>query len=932
MLLARNRRRRASWTLSSLVAIAAFACGVAERSSLALEEARPAKKDSRLAAKPAEAKLFASVEPKSAKPGEIVTFSIRADVEPDWHIYAFAETEPDQGPRPTRFDFFETGGLVAKGGWSASAEPTREKEEAFPELAFVEFHEKSVTWTLRLEVPRDAKPGKRLLKVQAGYQLCSKQSCSFPGQWTLDAVEFEVLPGTGSTETASAPVDPAVKVAAAPAEGPAPAAQPKRKDSRANLRGKEAQLSASLSTNRAKPGETVTYTVTAKVDPGWHIYKYSRDEIEDGPAYTTFDFFETGGLKVDGDWTASRAPIKKKEPVFKDLDFLEFYENEVSWNIRLTVPPDAAPGPRSIAAQVAYQICNDKSCQRQTFWSMPVQTLEIVAGEGGGAAAPAADTPSTTPAPTPIAAAAPSVPVLPQPGDVATSEPPATLNEAEERVNLGLLSFLLWSAGGGLAALVMPCVWPMIPITVNFFVKQGQKRGGRTTPLALAYCFSIIGIFTAVGVLFSVFFGASSISQFANDPWLNFFVAGLFVVFGLGLLGLFEIGLPNFLLNASAKGEGKGGLVGVMFMALTLTITSFTCTFPVVGALIVMAARGDYFYPTVGLLTFSTVVALPFFILAMAPGLLSKVPKSGDWMNSIKVIGGLVEIGAAFKFINTAELSLGTPPADAWFNAPTILAIWVVLAAVCGVYLLGLFRTDHDHEEVRVGPGRILLGSGFLFLALYLAPALFGNPPHGPIYGRLIVGILPADAGDLDLSHRVALAMPAGDGSAIASAPRETKATSSDPDLAQRQQTYFHGVTWGLSYEAALERAKAENRPVLIDFTGVNCANCRLMERYTLPRAEVVQELKKFVTVQLYTDRVQIDTLTPEQKIELADKNFELEEKLTRAKTNPYYVVLAPDGRVIASKGGYVEAPEFVEFLRGSLAKLEPGSTAALGQ
>src|SRR3954471_20686913 len=194
----------------------------------------------------------------------------------------------------------------------------------------------------------------------------------------------------------------------------------------------------------------------------------------------------------------------------------------------------------------------------------------------------------------------------------------------------------------------MPCVWPMIPITVHFFVKQGQagKGKGRTTSLAIAYCLAIIGIFTAVGVFFSFFFSASFLQNLANNPWLNLLVAGLFLAFGLSLLGLFEIRLPNFLLNASAKGESRGGMVGVMFMAMTLTITSFTCTFPVVGGLIVMAAGGSFFYPIIGLATFSAVLAFPFFLLALAPNLLSKMPRSGDWMNAVKVVGGLIEVGA----------------------------------------------------------------------------------------------------------------------------------------------------------------------------------------------------------------------------------------------------------------------------------------------
>ena len=250
-------------------------------------------------------------------------------------------------------------------------------------------------------------------------------------------------------------------------------------------------------------------------------------------------------------------------------------------------------------------------------------------------------------------------------------------------------------------------------------------------------------------MLFSFFFSASALQTLANNPWLNLFVATLFVVFGLSLLGLFEIRLPSFLLNASAQGEGRGGLIGVVFMALTLTITSFTCTFPVVGGLLVMAASGNFLYPIIGLATFATVLALPFFLLALSPSLILKMPRSGDWMNAVKVVGGLVEIGAALKFINTAELAYVTPE-NAWFNAQVVLTSWIVLSAVCGIYLLGLFRTDHDHDEVKVGPGRLICGALFLGLALFMAPALFGHAPQSRIWTRLIVGLFPPDSTTLN--------------------------------------------------------------------------------------------------------------------------------------------------------------------------------------
>ncbi len=467
----------------------------------------------------------------------------------------------------------------------------------------------------------------------------------------------------------------------------------------------------------------------------------------------------------------------------------------------------------------------------------------------------------------------------------------------------------------------------MIPITVNFFVKQGQagKGEGKTTSLAIAYCLAIIGIFTGVGVFFSFFFSASFLQNLANNPWLNLVVAALFLAFGLSLLGLFEIRLPNFLLNASSRGESRGGLIGVIFMALTLTITSFTCTFPVVGGLLVMAAGGNFLYPIVGLATFASVLAFPFLLLALSPGLLARMPRSGDWMNSVKVVGGLVEIGAAFKFLNTAELGYVTPE-NAWFDASVVLTSWIALSAVCGFYLLGFFRTDHDYDDVKVGPGRMVFGTLFLGLALYMAPALFGRPPQSLVWDRLIVGILPPDSSEFN--PPVAVAGTGGE--AGASAPSEMRASSPDPSEAQRQEKKIHGVLWGMSLEQARELAAKEKRPILIDFTGVNCANCRLMEQRVLPRPEVVNLLKQFVTVQLYTDYVPIASITAAQRKQLAEHNQETQLDLAQEATNPFYVVLTPDGKEpVASVGGYNEPPVFLNFLTKALEKARGGMKVA---
>jgi thiol:disulfide interchange protein len=940
--------------------------------AIAADPPKPAKKDSSAGLKPKNAVLTTSVEPAEAKPGEMVTFKVTAKLDPGTHIYGYSKTEMP-GPIRTSFDFFDPAGLKIEGDWSASKEVEKHKDPYFADLDDLEYHEDEVTWSIKLKVPDDAEAGKKTLHCQARYMVCNQKSCSVPGRWTLPEAVLTVLPAKRQGNQLAAVSKEKFQQQAATAlsvyliflsdleetvqeEQAVTAASPKpsKREFPAALKPKNAVLTTSVEPAEAKPGEMVTFKVTAKLAPGAHIYKYSKDQTQGpGPSGTNFDFFDPAGLEVEGEWVASKEAEKHRDPNFPKVDFVEFHEGEVTWSTKLKIPTATPPGKKTLRCQAHYLVCTAKSCSVLGQWTLPDAVLTVLPASGQGnqsaAVSPveqkvestpkieAKESDAATPALTPTAASETSTAGTPPTSAVAQSEiAQKAQQDAERRHGLnrslrvaqseiaqkaqqGLLPFLIASALGGLFALVMPCVWPMVPITVNFFVKQGQgpEGKGKATGLACIYCLSIIGVFTAVGVLFSFFFSASSLQTLANNPWLNLGVAALFLAFGLSLLGLFELRLPSFLLNASAQGESRGGLIGVVFMALTLTITSFTCTFPVVGGLLVMAAGGNFFYPIVGLATFATVLAFPFFLLALSPGLISRMPRSGDWMNAVKVVGGLVEIGAALKFINTAELGYVTAK-NAWFDAQVVLTSWIALSVVCGFYLLGLFRTDHDHDEVRVGPGRLVMGALFLGLALYMAPAMFGRPPQSLVWDRLIVGILPPDSAEFNAEGQVAT----NPGESSAPRLKDISAVSTDPAQAEREEKKAHGVLWGLSFDQARELAVQDKKPILIDFTGVNCANCRLMERTVFPRPEVISLLKRFVTVQLYTDYVQIDNLTTEQRANLAEQNQERLLKLANEATNPFYVVLSPSGEVLGKIGGYNEPPEFVDFLTKALAKL----------
>ena len=287
--------------------------------------------------------------------------------------------------------------------------------------------------------------------------------------------------------------------------------QPAEKDSRPFFKPKNAILTTSISPDQAKPGETVTFKVTAKLDPGYHIYNYSKSKKRDaGPIKTTFDFFDTAGLKLEGDWTPSQEPEKHKDPNFADVDSVEYHENEVTWSIKLKIPEDTAPGKKILRCQAGYMVCDAKHCSVPGQWTLPDAELTVLAADGKGGPNVAAAVKQAEPKNADSAPSKPAdlaAPAAAAGSPAARSSDAVVQSEIAQKAQQGLIPFLIASAIGGLFALVMPCVWPMVPITVNFFVKQGQGAGGRkkATGLAVTYCLAIIGIFTALGVFFSFF-------------------------------------------------------------------------------------------------------------------------------------------------------------------------------------------------------------------------------------------------------------------------------------------------------------------------------------------------------------------------------------------------------------------------------------------
>lgn len=588
----------------------------------------------------------------------------------------------------------------------------------------------------------------------------------------------------------------------------------------------------------ARVGESAQVVVTAQIEGKWHVYGVGKNG---GDTRTTFT---VSGATVEGD-ALEPTPGFIKDPVKGDL---AVHEGETSFAIPVRLTSD------KVSVDVKFQPCDDRSCLLQTTETVAV-TFKPEPGE------PRSDR----------MAAVTSVPDQPagHKEKEAKAETKAEVtdefaNRVQNAQKSGLPAYLWLAFSMGLLALLTPCVFPMIPITVSFFSKKTDD-GNRKTDYrgATAYSLGIMGTFTGLGIIVSAIFGASGVANLATNVWVNLFLATLFIVLAASLFGVFEIGLPSWLVNKANAGTSKGGLLAPLLMGFTFTLTSFTCTVPFVGTLLAGAAGGSYLYPVLGMLAFSLAFALPFFLLALFPQFLAKLPKSGSWMATVKAFMGFLELAAALKFLSNVDLVWGM----GWITRPIFLAIWACLAFLGGLYLLGWMRLGHETGTPKIGWLRRGFAVASIVAGFYCLAAI-----EGARLGTL-ASFLPPD-------------------------PYPGRAASASAT-----------IKWEHNYEAALARAKAENKTIFINFTGVTCTNCRNMEFNVFPLPEVSRAINEHIPVELYTDRN-----TPED-----NANQALRDKLTGVPSNPVYVIVGSDGIVVRIlQGAEPDPAKFREFLNGS--------------
>ena len=442
-------------------------------------------------------------------------------------------------------------------------------------------------------------------------------------------------------------------------------------------------------------------------------------------------------------------------------------------------------------------------------------------------------------------------------------------------------SFIWLAVTFGAISLLTPCVFPMIPITVSYFMKHSDGDHKRTIKLATVYSIGIIATFSLLGMLLAVVFGAAGINLFAANPWVNLFIGALFLFFAFNLFGFYEISVPSGLLTKldaiTRSEEGKGSAyLGALLMGLTFTLTSFTCTSPFIGSLLVSTAQGDWKMPLLGMLAFSVVFALPFFVLAIAPRLLHSIPRSGGWLNSVKVVMGFLEIAAAMKFLSNVDLVWGAGLNDSGvlnygkiFTRELVLMIWVVIGIAIIAYILGAFRFRHDSAVKKITPLRVLFAALFLGLCVYLATGVFGRK-----LGEL-ESFLP---------------------------PKNSKSVFNVLGNPHEELAWMTN-----DFQGAVDRAKAENRKVFVDFTGYTCTNCRWMEANMFILPEVRAEMEKFVLVSLYTDG----------EGEVYERQQQFQQDTFQTVALPFYAVFDAEGKPIATFPGLSRDPkEFIDFLK----------------
>ncbi|MGK5093217.1 cytochrome c biogenesis protein CcdA [Deltaproteobacteria bacterium TL4] len=617
-------------------------------------------------------------------------------------------------------------------------------------------------------------------------------------------------------------------------------------DSKRPLASFEAQMDPS----NARAGEKVRVVVSANIVEGWHIYSVIPSEDEFAPPPTKIEW-NTPAL-------VPQSPVYETNPLVEHDAVLgmvlAYHETGSKFYQNFKIPENFVLGTHQLEGKIQYQTCSDKLCLPPAFAPLQI-SFEVEQGPVRPAYAFMNRVIDEIPS---------SESFLP------------SANTLKDAVSKGFWAFVLLAAVMGAIAWLTPCVFPMIPVTVSFFSKQASNSHRHLLALAMTFSLGIVLTYTGTGLLLATFMGASGAAQLASNPWINLIISLLFVIFALSLMGFFELGLPSGWIQAADQLSRKSaGFVGVGVMGMVFTLTAFTCTVQFVGTLLIAAAQGEWMWPIIGMLVFSSVFAFPFFLLALFPKLIQSLQsKSGHWMTQLKVSLGFVELMAAFKFLSNADLVWG------WgvINRSVVLGVWTLSALGMVLVVLGKFPML-GVTNIKIRRPHLLLALPLLALLVYFGYGTAGKPLDG-----WTESYMPPEL--------------------------NTKSIAGQTEMSNKQSMdQVHRLPWYQELDKALLQAKAEQKSVFIDFTGYTCVNCRWMEKNAFADNSVFDLLKNnFILVQLYTD---------------GGEGYENNQKLQVERFGtfalPFYVVLSPNNAVLAKRAGISSPETFLQFLTQTL-------------
>lgn len=662
----------------------------------------------------------------------------------------------------------------------------------------------------------------------------------------------------------------------------------------------------------------------ADIGAGWHLYSQFLPEAETRPVPTSFNFTSSKEYERVGKVKESKT-IKKYEDAF-EME-LQYFEKSATFTQKIKVK---SKDPFTIKGTLEFMVCNDQQClppeEKDFEFKLDKAKGTVKLKEVTGSID------STTGSTTTASATADTNKItrtsVTDTSKQVAAAAPVNKNETQDQPRSLWGTFLL-SFFGGFAAIIMPCIFPMIPLTVSFFTKQSKnKKKGLFN--SFMYGSFIIGIYVCLGLLITIIFGDEALNKISSNEWMNLFFFIIFVIFGISFLGAFEITLPASWINKADAASEKGGMMGIFFMAFTLALVSFSCTGPIIGSLLVEASHGGRLGPAVGMFGFALALALPFTLFAAFPGWLNSLPKSGGWLNNVKVVLGLLELAFALKFLSVTDLQgLHIDFLDFHINGPlgilkreVFIALWIVIFALIGFYLLGKIRFSHDSEQQYVSVPKIMLAIIAFGFVVYLVPGMWGAPL------KLISGFPPPS---FHSEH-----WDIGSSNSNITVNDNSGADSLRPPSDAHCP---HGINCFNDYDQALAYAKKVGKPLMVDFTGWACVNCRKMEENVWIDPGVLKRIKNdYVLVSLYVDEStplpadkQYTSKLTERKVKtVGNKWAELEASRYNKISQPWYVLLDHNEKELTEGRGYdTDIAAYIKFLDDGLAEFKKRMTSA---